>query len=164
MSFTLQNTQKFGFKLIKPLKVNLFQVCNHSFQHIIFLEKKILLSRSTVGSKHVLATECVSSAYFHANVQPITCVIIAFCRSVRLCERRGCGDQQDVLIPATHMHRAQKKKDDQTLSNSSVSLSEKPQSGAAEAIRVNGFAEKLSGFSYKNMRVESIICSASPKK
>lgn len=59
---------------------------------------------------------------------------------------------------------AQKEEDDQTLSNSSVSLSEKPQSGAAEAIRVNGFAEELSGFSYKNMKVESIICSASQKK
>lgn len=55
----------------------------------------------------------VDSAHFQANDRPITPLIIAFCRSVRLCRNQASRDQLNVLIQATHVHTA-KKEDDQT--------------------------------------------------
>lgn len=77
------------------------------------------------------------------NDQPITRLIIAFCRAFRLCKHRVSGGQEDVLLRASRMHTAEREKNDQTLPNSSVSLSEEPPSVAVKAIRVNGCVAML---------------------
>lgn len=101
-------TEKKQLKLLKMRKWNL-------------LIKKKDTKASTCQIYWRVKPLSVGSAHFHASDRPITPLIIAFCRSVRLHQHRASGDQLNVLIQATHVHTTKKEEGDQTPSKSSFS-------------------------------------------
>lgn len=102
-------TEKKQLKLLKMRKWNLL------------IKKKKDTKASTCQIYWRVKPLSVGSAHFHASDRPITPLIIAFCRSVRLHRHRASGDQLNVLIQATHVHTTKKEEGDQTPSKSSFS-------------------------------------------
>lgn len=107
-----------------------------SLFHLLYRKKQLKLLKTRkwnllIKKKDTKASTCqiywrvkplsAGSAHFHASDRPITPLIIAFCRSVRLHRHWASRDQLNVLIQATHVHTTKKEDSDQTPSKSSFS-------------------------------------------
>lgn len=107
----LKGTNNYGFKLINPSNCALMSltVCDQTSQCVIFHMKSDTL-RPTPVKIYRVKTECVSSAYSRANDQPITRLIIASRRPVRLKSAGQCRSIGCVNSSNTHMHTVERRR------------------------------------------------------